>query len=166
MTNDGLGRKLVVAGAAVGAILLALRIVGGRGGEQVDEGGIDRVDTGRSDEDRDGPAVETGLERVSTDEADGDGAEAADDGTTAESGAMVEADGTDAEAETGAGTGAEAVTDEAAADAEEPGDDDDGTEEVPVAAARGRFDDLDLFDLVAIASAAFDAARKEYRDRV
>jgi hypothetical protein len=142
MGNNGLGKKLVFAAAAVGAILLVLRIVGGRGGGADDEAGgdaIDRVDTGRSADDREEGTVETGLERVSTDDAD-DGTVAVDDGPTA-------------------GTGATA--DEDAAEGENEGDD-----EVPVEATGGRFDDLDLFDIVAIAGAAFEAGREEYRNRV
>lgn len=129
MGTDGLGKKLVFAAAAVGAILLVLRIVGGRGGQEVREDDIDRVDTGRSDDEGDGGPVETGLERVRTDDAD----------------------------------------DEAEAEAKGDGDEEDdetGSDEVAVEATRGRFDDLDLFDYVAIAGVAFEAAREEYRDRI
>ena len=118
MGTDGLGKKLAFAAVAVGAILLVLRIVGGRGAEGIDERGIDRVDTGKSADDEAGEPVETGLERVST------------------------SDDTDDE------------------DDEEPGSDEIAVE------ATGRFDDLDLFDLVAIAGAAFEAAREEYQNRV
>ena len=136
MGKNGLGKKLVFAAAAVGAILLVLRIVGG--GADGDAGGdaIDRVDTGRSADDREDGTVETGLERVSTDDTD--------DGTA------VEADESAAEA---------------AATADE--NDEEATEdEVPVETTGGRFDDLDLFDIVAIAGAAFEAGREEYRNRV
>jgi len=139
MGNNGLGKKLVFAAAAVGAILLVLRIVGGRGGgADGDAGGdaIDRVDTGRSADDREDGTVETGLERVSTDNAD--------DGTA------VDADESAAEA---------------AATADE-NDEEETEDEVPVETTGGRFDDLDLFDIVAIAGAAFEAGREEYRNRV
>lgn len=140
MGKNGLGRKLVVAAAAVGAILLVLRIVGGRDTEDVGEDGedaIDRVDTGRSDGDGDdgdgdGGPIETGLERVSTDDE-----EAAETETT----------------DTDAGT-----------DEEDAGSDPED-DEVPVEATRGRFDHLDLFDYVAIVGAAFEAGREEYRNR-
>lgn len=146
MGKNGLGRKLVVAAAAVGTILLVLRIVGGRGSEDVDEdgeGAIDRVDTGHSDDDGDGDGdggpLETGLERVSTDDEEAAETETAETKTeTADSDA-----GTDEE------------------DAESDQEDD----EVPVEATRGRFDDLDLFDVVAIVGAAFEAGREEYRNR-
>jgi hypothetical protein len=140
MGNNGLGKKLVFAAAAVGAILLVLRIVGGRGGgADGDAGGdaIDRVDTGRSADDREEGTVETGLERVSTDDAD--------DGTALDA-------------------------DESAAEAAAPADENETggetEDEVPVEATGGRFDDLDLFDVVAIAGAAFEAGREEYRNRV
>jgi hypothetical protein len=136
MGKNGLGKKLVFAAAAVGAILLVLRIVGG--GADGDAGGdaIDRVDTGRSADDREDGTVETGLERVSTDDTD--------DGTA------VEADESAAEA---------------AATADE-NDEEETEDEVPVETTGGRFDDLDLFDIVAIAGAAFEAGREEYRNRV
>lgn len=127
MGTDGFGKKLVFATAAVGVILLVLRVVGGRDG-QAGEDDIDRVDTGRSGEGNDGP-VETGLDRVGTDDE------------------KAEADENDAEAD-----------DEV--------DEDDEDEEVVVEATRGRFQSLDLFDYVAIAGAAFKAAREEYRDRI
>ena len=146
MGTDGLGKKLVFAAAAVGAILLVLRIIGGRR-KGIDEDAIDRVDTGRSDDEPTGEPVETGLERVSTSDSDDD-----TDGDT----------GTD-----------DVAGDDAGVD---DGDGDDGDEdeetvedaadgEVPVRATGGRFDDLDLFDYVAIAGAAFEAAREEYRTR-
>ena len=130
MGSDGLGKKLVFAAAAVGAILLVLRIVGGRDGREAGEE-IDRVDTGRSDEESSGGPVETGLDRVGTDDED-------------------------AEAEAGA--------DEV--DADEESEADAGGDEVAVEATRGRFEGLDLFDYVAIAGAAFEAAREEYRNRI
>jgi hypothetical protein len=139
MGNNGLGKKLVFAAAAVGAILLVLRIVGGRGGgADSDAGGdaIDRVDTGRSADDREGGAVETGLERVSTDDAD---------------------DGTALDADESAV--------EAAATADENEDGGETEDEVPVEATGGRFDDLDLFDIISIVSAGVEAARDEYRNR-
>jgi hypothetical protein len=139
MGTDGLGKKLALAAVAVGAILLVLRIVGGRGSDGLDEDAIDRVDTGRSEGARGGP-VETGLERVSTaDEEDGDtSADADEDGSKDDEASAGESD-----------------------DAEERS----GSEELSVEATGGRFDDLDLFDFVAIAGAAFEAAREEYRDR-
>ena len=139
MGKDGLGQKLAFAAVAMGAILLVLRIVGGRSGNDVDEDAIDRIDTGRSDEDRSGEAVETGIERVSTSDSDDD---------------------TDTD---------DSASDDAGADED---DDDEAemtdsvSEEVPVEATGGRFDNLDLFDYVAIAGAAFEAAREEYRNRV
>jgi hypothetical protein len=140
MGTDGLGKKLALAAVAVGGILLVLRIVGGRGSDGLDEDAIDRVDTGRSDEERGGGPVETGLERVSTaDEEDGDtSADADEDGSEDDEASVGESD-----------------------DAEERS----GSEELSVEATGGRFDDLDLFDFVAIAGAAFEAAREEYRDR-
>lgn len=123
MGTDGLGKKLAFAAAAMAAILLVLRVVGGGDGQGADEDDIDRVDTGRSSEEDGGP-VETGLDRV----------------------------GTDDDAETGAGS-----------DEDETGD---GESEVAVEATRGRFESLDLFDYVAIAGAAFEAAREEYRNRI
>lgn len=142
MGKNGLGRKLVVAAGAIGAILLVLRIVGGRGSEDVGEdgeGAIDRVDTGHSDDDGDGDGgpIETGLERVSTDDE-----EAAETET-------VETETVDSDAGTD----------------EEDAESDQGDDEVPVEATRGRFDDLDLFDVVAIVGAAFEAGREEYRNR-
>jgi hypothetical protein len=128
MGKNGLGKKLVFAAAAVGAILLVLRLVGGRGETGVGEDAIDRVDTGRSEESG-GGSVETGLERVSTsdDEDEDDGDTTADD-----------------------------ETDE---------DADEESDEIAVEATGGRFDDLDLFDYVAILGAAAEAAREEYRNR-
>lgn len=115
MGTDGLGKKIVFAAVAVGAILLVLRIVGGRDADGIDESGIDRVDTGRSDEgDDEGGPVETGLERVSTNDED-DGAE---------------------------------------------------RDEVPVQPTAGRFEDIDLLDMIAIVGAGVEAARNEYRDRI
>lgn len=156
MDRDGLGRKLAIAAAGMGAILLVLRVVGGRGGsvdeetnedEEQDEGEIDRVDTGRSDEDRSGSSVETGLERVSTDD---------EGGTTGDAGGSSES-----EWETDMDASEATDTD----DASGASDEDDGDDEVPVRATGGRFDDLDLFDYVAIAGAAFEAGREEYRNR-
>ena len=128
MDTDGLGRKALIVAAAVAGILLVLRILGGRGSEEIGGDGIDRVDTGRSAEDREGGPVETGLERVSTDD----------------------------ETEAVPAEGGEGGTDE----------EETGGEEVPVEATGGRFDDLDLFDFVAIAGAAVEAAREEYRNRI
>jgi len=159
MDRDGLGRKLAIAAAGMGAVLLVLRVVGGRGGsvneetnddEEQDEDEIDRVDTGRSDEDRSGSSAETGLERVSTDD---------EEGTTGES-----------EGEAGGSSESEWETDMDASeatdtDASGASDEDDSDDEVPVRATGGRFDDLDLFDYVAIAGAAFEAGREEYRNR-
>jgi hypothetical protein len=123
MSTDGIGKKLVLAAVVVGAVLFVLRIVGGRDAEGIDQSGIDRVDTGRSDDDEgSGEPVETGLERVST--SDDKGSETA-----------VEA----------------------------PGDEND---EIAVEATGGRFDDLDLLDVIAIVESGFTAAREEYRNRL
>ena len=136
MGKNGLGKKLVFAAAAVGAILLALRLVGGRGETGVGEDAIDRVDTGRSEESG-GGSVETGLERVSTSDEDEETTDEDDGDATADD----EDEGGDSE------------------DADEEGD------EIAVEATGGRFDDLDLFDYVAILGAAAEAAREEYRNR-
>jgi hypothetical protein len=147
MATNGIARKLVVVAAAVGAILLVLRMVGGRGGEGIDEDGIDRVDTGRSDEEdgSEGP-VDTGLERVSTDDTD-----AGEDtlGTTDTVGTSDDPDAGGIEAGSSAG-GLET---------------DEEDEEVAVEPTAGRFDDLDVFDIISIVSAGFEAAREEYRSR-
>jgi len=161
MGKDGLGRKLAIVAAATGAVLLVLRVVGGRDGGSLDEetndnDEIDRVDTGRSDEDRGGSPVDTGLERVSTDEDD-------EDGTSDEAVESSEAEAESEEEPETDGTNAADETDET--DAAGASDEDDGDDEVPVRATGGRFDDLDLFDYVAIAGAAFEAAREEYRSR-
>lgn len=154
MDRDELGWKLAIAVAGMGAVLLVLRVVGGRGGGSADEetdddeDEIDRVDTGRSDEDRSGSSVETGLERVSTDDDE--------DGTAGEAGGSSESEWeTDMDA-------SEAIDTD---DAPGASGEDDSDDEVPVRATGGRFDDLDLFDYVAIAGAAFEAAREEYRNR-
>lgn len=138
MATDGIKRKLAVVAAALGAVLLVLRVVGGRGESVVDENAIDRVDTGRSgdEDDGEGDPVETGLERVST----------------ADAAHTVDTD--DAAGEVEAGT-----------DVGNPATDDDQGEEVPVVPTDGRFDDLDVFDIVSIVSAGVDAAREEYRNR-
>ena len=92
----------------------------------------------------------------------GDGIDRVDTGRSAEDreGGPVETGlervSTDEEAESVPADGGEVGTD----------DEDTGGEEVPVEATGGRFDDLDLFDYVAIAGAAVDAAREEYRNRI
>lgn len=137
MATDGIKRKLVVVAAALGAVLLVLRVVG-RGESVVDENAIDRVDTGRSgdEDDGEGDPVETGLERVST----------------ADAAHTVDTDDEVGEVEAGTDVG-------------NPATDDDQGEEVPVVPTDGRFDDLDVFDIVSIVSAGVDAAREEYRNR-
>lgn len=146
MAKNGITRKLAIVAAALGAILLVLRVVGGRGGDDVDEDAIDRVDTGRSDDEGEGGPVETGLERVSTADstdpagiADGTGAADTPDTGEIESGADVSSLETD--------------------------DDESEGEEAPVVSSAGRFDDLDVFDIVSIVSAGVEAAREEYRRR-
>jgi len=143
MGTDGLRKKLVFAAAAAGAVLLVLRIVGGRSGEETEEDGdaIDRVGTGRSEEASGGGSVETGLERVST---------ADDNGDTGTDGVATDETDDEDDEDTADGKGA---------------DGSDG-DEVAVEATGGRFDGLDLFDYVAIAGAAFEAAREEYRNRI
>lgn len=121
MGRDRLGKKLAFAVAAMAAILLVLRVVGGGDSQEAGGDDIDRMDTGRSG--GESGAVETGLDRVETDaEAEGEGATEAD----------------------------------------EEGDD----VVVEATRGRGRFESLDLFDYVAIAGAAFEAAREEYRNRI
>lgn len=170
MDRDGLGRKLAIAAAGMGAVLLVLRVVGGRNGGSVDEetnddgDEIDRVDTGRSDEDRSDSSVETGLERVSTDDEDGTSSEAEE---SSESEWETDIDETDATGKTDAigETDVEDEADDASGASGEDEDEDDSDGRVPVKATGGRFADLDLFDYVAIAGAAFEAAREEYRNR-
>jgi hypothetical protein len=66
MSDNGVGKKLLVVGAVVGVLFVVLRLVGG--GEEED--GIDRIDTGNE---RNEDPVETGLDRVDTaDEEDED----------------------------------------------------------------------------------------------
>lgn len=125
MGRDRLGKKLAFAVAAMAAILLVLRVVGGGDSQEAGGDDIDRMDTGRSGGES-GP-VETSLDRVETDDED------------------------DAEAEG-----------EEATEADEEGDD----VVVEATRGRGRFESLDLFDYVAIAGAAFEAAREEYRNRI
>jgi hypothetical protein len=148
MATNGIARKLVVVAAALGAILLVLRAVGGRGGDGIDEDGIDRVDTGRSDEDDDseGGPVDTGLERVSTDDTD------AGEDTLGTTDTVGTSDDPDA-----GGVEAESSVDGLETDEED--------EEVAVEPTAGRFDDLDVFDIISIVSAGFEAAREEYRSR-
>lgn len=72
MSDNGLGKKLVVVGAVIGILAVLTRLVGGS--EEEEEDGIDRIDTGNE---RNEEPVDTGLDRVDTaddDEADEDDA--------------------------------------------------------------------------------------------
>ena len=71
MSDNGLGKKLVVVGAVIGILAVLTRLVGG---SEEEEDGIDRIDTGNE---RHEEPVDTGLDRVDTaddDEADEDDA--------------------------------------------------------------------------------------------
>ena len=155
MAKNGITRKLAIVAAALGAILLVLRVVGGRGGDGVDEDAIDRVDTGRSEDEGEGGPVETGLERVSTADDTADITGGPD--TVGTSDATGPADTDDTADDLAVGT-----------DVDTPGagdDEDQEGENVPVLSTDGRFDDLDVFDVISIVSAGVDAAREEYRSR-
>jgi hypothetical protein len=107
MSENGLGKKLLVVGAVVSVLFVVLRLLGGGEAEADD---IDRINTGNE---RNEEPVDTGLGRVDT------------------------------------------------ADEDEDEDDDSS---LPVEAG-GRFDDLDLFDYVAILVTAAKAAKSEYESR-
>lgn len=153
MADNGRRKRLVVVAAALGAILLVLRVVGGRSGDDVDEDAIDRVDTGRSDDEGgiEGEPVETGLERVSTTDTD----ETADADETADTVGIDDDTAGEVGVGVGVGPGPGAGTPET----------DDESEDVPVVPTGGRFDDLDVFDVISIVSAGVNAAREEYRNR-
>ena len=71
MSDNGLGKKLVVVGAVIGILAVLTRLVGGSEEEEAEDG-IDRIDTGNE---RNEEPVDTGLDRVDTagdDEADED----------------------------------------------------------------------------------------------
>lgn len=73
MSDNGLGKKLLVVGAVIGILAVLTRLVGGSE-EEEEEDGIDRIDTGNE---RNEEPVETGLDRVDTagdEEADEDDA--------------------------------------------------------------------------------------------
>jgi hypothetical protein len=143
MSGQGNTKKLLLAGVLFGALFVVLRAV--RGGETVEEDEIDRIDTGNE---RNEEPVETGLDRVEsepswTEEEDVD----ADTGD-------VGADDADADSESDVDVDSEDRTD--GLDSGEPG----------VLVAERRLDDLDLFDYVAILTAAFEAAKEEYEARL
>lgn len=61
MSDNGLGKKLVVVGAVVGILVVLSRLLGG--GSEEAEDSIDRIDTGNE---RNEDHVDTGLDRVDT----------------------------------------------------------------------------------------------------
>lgn len=73
MSDNGLGKKLLVVGAVIGILAVLTRLVGRS--EEEAEDGIDRIDTGNE---RNEEPVDTGLDRVDTaddeEEADEDDA--------------------------------------------------------------------------------------------
>ena len=75
MSDNGLGKKLVVVGAVIGILAVLTRLVGG---SEEEEDGIDRIDTGNE---RNEEPVETGLDRVDTADDDEDEETEADDAT-------------------------------------------------------------------------------------
>jgi hypothetical protein len=62
MSDNGLGKKLLVVGAVVGILVVVTRLLGGGEAEE-EEDGIDRIDTGNE---RNEEPVDTGLDRVDT----------------------------------------------------------------------------------------------------
>jgi hypothetical protein len=78
MSDNGLGKKLLVVGAVVGILVVVTRLLGGGEAEE-EEDGIDRIDTGNE---RNEEPVDTGLDRVNTsDEEDDEDEELAEDAT-------------------------------------------------------------------------------------
>lgn len=141
MSQNGSAKKLLLVGALVGVLFLAVRAVkGGDEPEEEEEESIDRVDTGG---DRNEDPVETGLDRVDTADEESDETDEADG--SAESDDLEAADDEADDDETEVGTSMDAGV---------------------LKTSGGRLESLELLDYLAILGAAFDAAKREYDNRV
>ncbi|MFC7227227.1 hypothetical protein N0B31_07415 [Salinirubellus salinus] len=63
MSDNGLGKKVLVVGVVIGVLAIVVRRLRSGAAEDEEEDGIDRIDTGNE---RNEEPVDTGLDRVDT----------------------------------------------------------------------------------------------------